>query len=119
MNEWWRLIETVLCIVPIGGVVLLFVKAWMADTHAKINQNSTAIANTSVPRSECTIHTAHFEKELTEMNGELKQSFDKLIAKIDEQQNGQKHEYTKIAVELAKLTQRVDDALRNGKVGVR
>jgi len=102
MNEWWKLIQTALCVIPIGAIVLLFVKAWMTDTRTRIEK--------ATPKSECLIHTEYFEKELTKMNREVKQSFDKLIEKMDEH----KQDYNNVTIELAKLTQRVDDFLRNG-----
>jgi hypothetical protein len=56
------------------------------------------------------IHVATLEGGIGAVNTEVKESFDKLLDEMKEQRkdNGD------LKVELAKLTQRVDDLVKNG-----
>jgi len=63
-----------------------------------------------VPKEAYDVQVIAFKEDINNMNGEVKRSFDKLIEKIDAQTviNGD------LKVEVAKLTQRVDDLVKNG-----
>jgi len=102
MSSWIQAAQIAACIVPVGALILLFVNAWMKNVEQRITKKMN--------KSECDLHTQNFKEELGRMNGEVKESYDKIIAKLDEH----KEDYIDVQVALTKLTQRVDDLVRNG-----
>ena len=102
MNSWLSAAQIAACVVPVGAFVLLFVNAWMKSVEKQLGEKMN--------QTESNLHTQNFKEAIAEMNGEIKESYDKLIAKFDEQ----KKEYVDMRVAITQLTQRVDDLVRNG-----
>ena len=97
-------IKMLVTALPMAGLLLLLIRTWMTNIQKAIEGKA--------PKAELAIHVNNFKEDIKTMNGEVKQSFDKLIEKMDEQikANGD------VKVEVAKLTQRVDDMRKdNGK----
>lgn len=96
------MLKVILILAPIGGVLLLFIRLWTRSLEEKVKEK--------VNRDTYDLQITTFKEALDEMNGEVKESFDKLIERFDEQRK----DTTEFKVEMAKLTQRVDDLIKNG-----
>lgn len=101
MSTWFEALRSLISTVPMMALLLLFIRSWSTRLRRDIDDKQ--------PKGEFEIYIKNFEEDLKEMNGEVKRSFDKLVTKIEEQTKFNT-EYVK---ELARLTQRVDDLVRN------
>lgn len=91
-------------LIPIGAysaLLILFIKYWANNIRKDIDSK--------VDKNVYDIYTKLFEEAIGTVNIEVKESFDKLLTEMKDQGkiNGE------LKVELAKLTQRVDDLARN------
>lgn len=103
MTSWIEVLKLILIIVPVGGILVLLIRSIFSNFDVRISRKQD--------KGECALHVKYFTKELDTLNGAIIKQYDSLALKFDEQTKIQ----TQIVIELAKLTQKVADLLKNGR----
>lgn len=103
MTGWTEVLKLIFIVVPVGGILVLLVRSIFSNFDTRISRKQD--------KGECALHVNYFTKKLEELNGEIKKQYDVLIKKFDEQSKSN----IQMIVELTKLTQKVDDFIKNGR----